>query len=100
MASLDEGTVCPHSLSIASGPVELTDGLVHVVGVAVVQAAAEPEPGVRRRSRVAGLRELKQGWHLLRYSGLRWWLGLGMRMWTQYFELTTTEGRTSETGSL
>lgn len=37
-----------HSLSILPGPVKLTNGLVHVVGVAMVQAAAEPKPGVRR----------------------------------------------------
>ena len=40
------GSARLHLLSVAPGAVELSDGLVHVVCVAMVKAAAEPEPGV------------------------------------------------------
>lgn len=54
----------PHLLSIPSGPVELTDGLVHVVRVPVVKAVAEPEPGVGGGPRISSFGELKEGRHL------------------------------------
>ena len=53
-----------HLLSIPSGSVELADGLVYVVRVTVVQAAAEPEPGVSGGTRVSSLGKLKEARNL------------------------------------
>ena len=44
-----------YSLSIPSGAVELTHGLVHVVRVAVVEAATKSEAGVSGRPRIPRL---------------------------------------------
>lgn len=53
-----------HLLSIPSCPIKLADGLVRVVRVPVVHAAAEPQPGVGGGPRVPGLCKLKEARNL------------------------------------